>query len=129
MQTIKNDASLQQAITALEQQRAAEAYALREQWDLTRENLNPLTLLKDGVKDTLTSPKLGSGLLKGLLSLGAGFITKRLIVGASGGAVRKVVGTIAQTGATSLAYKGSDLIKEKGAPLLSGWLKKLKIGN
>src|SRR5258707_695472 len=113
MQTIKNDASLQQAINALEQQRKMEGHALREHWDVTRENLNPLSLFKEGVKDTLTSPKVGAGLLKGLVSLGAGFITKKLIVGASGGAVRKIVGTIAQTGATSLAFKGSDLVKEK----------------
>lgn len=129
MQAIRNDASLQQAILDLESKRSQEAAGLREQWDYTRKNLNPLTLLKDGVKDTLTSPNLGAGLLKGLLSLGAGFVTKKLVVGSSGGVVRKVFGTIAQTGATSLAFKGSDLVKEKAAPFLSRFLKKLKVGN
>lgn len=128
MQAINNDASLQQAIYELERQKQNQGVALREQWDYTRRNLSPLTLLKDGVKDLFTSPDVRSGALKGLLSLGAGFLTRKLVLGASPGTVRKVVGTLAQTGATSLAYKGTDVLKDKGAPLLSKWLKKLKIG-
>ncbi|RZJ68282.1 MAG: hypothetical protein EOO50_02355 [Flavobacterium sp.] len=128
MQVIRNDASLQQAIIELEQRKNGEAIALRDQWDYTRKNLNPLTILKDGVKDLFTSSDVKSGALKGILSLGAGFLTRKLFLGSSPGMIRKVVGTIAQTGATSLAFKSTDVLKDKGAPLLSKWLKKLKIG-
>lgn len=128
MHLIKNDATLQQAILALEQKKQQEAVALRDQWEYTRSNLNPISMLKEGVKDLFTSSDVKTGALKGILSLGAGFLTRKLVLGSSPGVVRKVVGTLAQTGATSLAFKGTDTLKEKGAPLLSKWLKKMKIG-
>lgn len=128
MLRIKNDNDLQEAILNLERQKDNQSIALREQWDHTRQNLNPLSLVKDGVKDMFTSSDVRSGALKGLLSLATGFLTRKLIIGNSGSMARKVVGTLAQTGATSLAYKGTDAIQHKGAPLLSNLLKKLKIG-
>lgn len=128
MQRIKNDYDLQQAILELERQKNSESLALRTQWDHTRKNLNPLTILKDGVKDLFTSPDVRSGALKGIIGLATGFVTRKLIVGKSGSTARKLVGTLAQTGATSLAFKGTGAIQEKGASLLSGLLKKMKIG-
>lgn len=128
MQRIRNDHDLQEAILALEQQKNADAQALRAQWDHTKHNLNPLTILKEGVKDLFSSPDVKSGALKGLLSLATGFVTRKLVVGKSGSLARKVVGTLAQTGATSLAFKGTGAIQEKGASLLSNLLKKMKIG-
>jgi hypothetical protein len=86
-------------------------------------------LLKDGFKDTISSPDFKGNLIKGALSLATGFFTKKLIVGPSAGIAKQVLGTIAQTGATTLAYKGAEAIKTKGAPFLSGILRKMKIGN
>lgn len=124
MQVIKNDATLQAAITELIRERDAQLLDLKQDWEIAKTELNPLTLLKNGAINAVTSPDL----IKGLLSLAAGFVTRKLIVGGNGGAVRKIVGTVAQTGATSLAYKGGDMLKKKAAPFLSTFLKKLKIG-
>jgi len=127
MHPITNDASLQKAIAQLQRQKDEQLVALSDQWQETKSNLNPMTILKDGVKDLFSSSDVKSGMFKGLLSLGAGFLTRKLVVGSSGGAARKIMGTLAQTGATSLAFKGSDALKDKAAPFLSKWLKKMKI--
>ncbi|RZJ71042.1 hypothetical protein [Flavobacterium sp.] len=128
MRQIRNDKELQEAILELKHQRRSEGLALQTQWDHTRKNLNPIAWAKEGVMDLFRSPDVKSGALKGLLSLATGFVTRKLVVGNSGGIVRKVVGTLAQTGATSLAYKGTGAIQEKGASWLSKTLKKMKIG-
>jgi|GEM_PF-2744056 len=129
MPQIKNDFDLQQAILELERQKTDDGQALRDQWDHTKKNLNPMTLVKDGVKELFSAPDVKTGVVKGLLGLASGFVTRKLVVGKSDSMARKVMGTLAQTGVTSLAFKRSDAIQEKGASLLSGLLKKMKIGN
>ncbi len=128
MLSIKNDTDLQAAILELENRKHTELAALHEQWDHTKQNLNPLSIIKDGALDLFRSPDVKSGALKGMLSLATGFLTRKLIVGNAGGVTGKIVGALAQTGATSLAYKGTNAIQEKGASFLSGLLKKMKIG-
>jgi len=128
MQPIKNDHDLQLAILELEKQKTDHGQALRDQWDVTKENLNPMTMLKDGVKELFSAPDVRTGVFKGLLGLASGFVTRKLVVGKSDSMARKVVGTLAQTGVTSLAFKRSDGLQEKGVSLLSNLLKKMKIG-
>ncbi|NMH28919.1 hypothetical protein [Flavobacterium silvaticum] len=128
MKGLKNNEELQLAIMELTVKRNRERDALIQQWNEVKVEFTPANLLKDGVKDAFSNSDIKSGLLKSLLSLGAGFLTRNLIMGSTPGLVGKVVGTLAQTGATSLAYKSTDKLKEKGAPILSKFLKKLKIG-
>lgn len=129
MQTISNNATLDLAIRELETRRSSELSDLKEHWDHTRKELNPLTLLKDEFKETIASPNFKSALLKGAIGLATGFLTKKLIVGSSAGLVTKAVGALAQTGITGLAFKNTENIKEKGASFLQGILKKMKIGS
>ncbi len=127
MQVIKDKSSLAGAIRQLESRRVAQADSLREQWELTQSNLNPLTIVKDEVRDTISSPQFGSKVFKGLFSIVSGYITRRLIVGSSGSSFKKALGTIAQTGATGVLLKNTDQITQKGASVISSLLKKLKI--
>lgn len=127
MQVIKDDASLAEAIRLLENRRISQEDSLKEHWELTLTNLNPITLLKDGIKDTFSSPDFKSTLLKGAIGLATGFFTKKLIVGSSHSAIKAIIGTIAQTGATSLAFQNTEDIKSKGVSFLSNMLKKIKI--
>lgn len=127
MQVIKDDASLAEAIRLLENRRVSQEDSLKEHWELTLTNLNPITILKKSINDTFSSPDIKSILLKGAIGLATGFFTKKLIIGSSHSALKAVIGTIAQTGATSLAFKNTDDIKSKGASFLSNMLKKIKI--
>ncbi len=127
--TITNDASLQQAISNLERQKQLQKIELSAHWETTKESLNPLSLFKNGMSEAFSSPDVLSGLFRGIISLGAGFVTRKLVLGENPGGLRKVVGTVAQTGVTSVAFKKSEGLKEKGAPLLSRFLKKLKFNS
>lgn len=127
--TPTDNASLEHAIKELEMLQTVQKNDLRAHFEQTKEALNPANLFKDGVKEAFHSSSFQTTAAKSLLSLGLGYLTKKLIVGDSPGAFRKTVGTLAQTGATGYAFKNSDLLATKGAPLLSRLLKKIKIGN
>lgn len=127
MQVIKNKQSLDNAIRQLESRRVMQADGIREHWEQTREELNPINIFKDEMRDTLSSGDFTGEVFKGVFSLVSGFITKKLIVGHSESSFKKIIGTIAQTGATGMIYKNTDEMTTKGASMLSSFLKKLKI--
>ncbi len=127
MQVIKDLNSIEGAIRQLESRKVLQRDALREQWEFTRHELNPMNIIKEEIRETVSSPKFGSQVFNGVFSLVSGFITKKLIVGESNSSFKKMLGTIAQTSATGVIYKNSDEIKQKGASTLSSFLKKLKI--
>jgi hypothetical protein len=127
MQVIKNKSGLENAIRQLESRRVSQADSLREHWEVTREELNPVNIFKDEMHDTLASPGFGSTVAKGIFSLVTGIITKKLVVGSSESSFKKVLGTLAQTGATGMIYKNSEQMTTSGASALSSFLKKLKI--
>ena len=127
MQVITTKTGLENAIRQLESRRVSQADALREHWEMTREELNPVNIFKDEVRDTLSSPDFTGTVTKGIFSLVSGFITKKLVVGSSDSSFKKILGTLAQTGATGMIYKNSDQMASSGASALSSFLKKLKI--
>lgn len=129
MQVITNDAALANAIRLLESRRVMQADELRLQWKKTKENLNPAALIKDGIRETVNAPDFKENVVKGVLSLATGLITKKVLVGSSHSALKSLLGTLIQTGVTGMAFKNADPIKSKGASLLSGFLKKLRIGD
>ncbi len=126
-QVIKDLKTIDGAIRQLESRRVMQQDALRVQWSVTQSELNPMNILKDEIRETVSNPKFGSQLLKGVISVASGFVTKKLIVGDSKSSFKKMIGTIAQTGATGALYKNSEEIKVKGASALSSFLKKLKL--
>ncbi len=128
MQVIKDDASLAEAIRLLESRDVMQTEDLRLQWDKAKEELNPGTLVKDAIRDTMAAPDFKENVIKGAVSFATGLLTKKAILGSAHGGLASLVGTLVQTGVTGLAYKNADPIKSKGASLLSGLLKKLKIG-
>ncbi len=127
MQVIKDLKSIDGAIYQLERRKVMQRDELRIQWEKTQHELSPMNIIKDEIRDTVSSPKFGGQVFNGLISLVSGFVTKKLIVGDSDSSFKKMLGTIAQTSATGVIYKNSDEIKHKGASALSSFLKKMKI--
>ncbi|HEX8563406.1 MAG TPA: hypothetical protein VF676_10545 [Flavobacterium sp.] len=127
MQAIKDDASLAEAIRVLESRNLMQTEDLKLQWEKAKENLNPGAMIKDGIRDTVTAPDFKENMIKGAVSFATGLLTKKAIVGSAHGGLRSLLGTLIQTGVTGLAYSNADPIKSKGASLLSGFLKKIRI--
>jgi len=140
--TVKDNKSLNEAIAFLENQQKSDMYLLKEHFEFTKQELNPANIVKDKIHDlkenfqsALTSPSLKGKLLKGALGIATGFLTKRFIVGPTGGIMSKLAGTALQTGVSSLLMKAPDTlenvhlenIKEDGISMLQKGLGKLKI--
>ena len=127
MQAIKDDASLAEAIRVLESRNVMQTEDLKLQWKKAKENLSPFSFIKDGIHDTVTAPDFKENMIKGAVSFATGLLTKKAIVGSAHGGLASLLGTLIQTGVTGLTYSNAEPIKSKGASLLSGFLKKLRI--
>lgn len=140
--TVRDNKSLNEAIAFLENQQKSEAYLLKEHFEFTKQELNPVNIVKDKIQDVkeqfqeaISSPSLKGKLLKGAVGLASGFLAKRFLIGSSSGIVSKIAGTALQTGVSSLLMKAPDNleeinignIKEDGISMLQKGLNKLKI--
>lgn len=131
MITVKDNKSLNEAIAFLENQQKSELYLLKEHFDFTKEQLNPLKIIKDGFTDAMDSPDIKGKLLKGVFGLVSGFLAKKFVIGSNAGIISKLAGTALQTGVTGLIMKNGpqniEAVKDNGILFLQKALNKLKI--
>ena len=102
------------AIQLLEVEQAINRQLLKEQLHLAYERLKPVNLLKSSLHEVISSPTLTDNILGTVISLASGFLTKKLVVGASGNIIRKVLGSILQFGVTTVVQQHPDAIKSVG---------------
>ena len=112
MQVIKDDRSLAEAILAMENQQKAELDLLKRHFDFTLDQLNPVNIVKEkfseavsSVSETVSSDSFKNKALKFGVGLASGFLTKKLIVGSSGGLFKKLLGMAVQAGVSGLVMK------------------------
>jgi len=111
---IKNSQDLKTAIADLEKKKTIQEEALSNELHAAYESLKPLNILKNAT----SSPVVRNSLLKGAIGLGAGILSKNIIVGNSTGLLTRAVGNILKFGVATLVAKNSGKIKEKGTGLL-----------
>jgi len=140
--TVKDNKTLNEAIAFLENQQRSDAYLLKEHFEFTKQELNPVNIVKDKIQDVkesiqgaISSPSLKGKLIKSGLGLASGFLAKRFLIGSGGGIVSKLAGTALQTGVSTLLMKAPDSleninvdkVKYDGISMLQKGLSKLKI--
>lgn len=96
---------LDRRISELEIQRKEESALLREQFKITYDSLKPLNLIKRSLMDLTESPELKGDLLNSALSLAAGHLGKKVIIGSTDNPLKQVLGTFLQMGITNLVSK------------------------
>jgi len=101
MQNITSVAALKNAIQFKEVEQAVKGQLLKEQLYFTLENLKPANLIKGTLKDLASSPKLYENVLGTVVGIATGYLSKKIIVGFSGGIISKIFGSILQIGVTS----------------------------
>jgi hypothetical protein len=114
MYNITSSAELKNAIQLLEVEHARQGQLLQEQFHLTYESLKPINIIKSTVKDIASSPYLMDNLLGSVMGLATGYLSKKIVVGASNNIFRKFFGSILQFGVTNLVAQHSDAIKSFG---------------
>lgn len=124
MRKITSVSELKEEIFRLEIKQAHEARLLKEQFMITRESLKPANLIKSSINDLITSPDLKENILNTTLSLAAGYLSKKIIVGSSQNPFKQILGTLLQMGVTNIVSKNSDGIKSAAMNLINNFLSK-----
>lgn len=109
MKGIKTGEELKAKIAELEKQKDIEEAAIKYEFKETYETYKPANILKNTLSEVSASPTFKHNLLNVALGLGAGYLSKKLVVGRSAGLLKRVMGTALQFGVTSLvAKKGTE---------------------
>jgi hypothetical protein len=125
MKTINNSQDLKNAILELERKKDVEENELKEKFHETYESYKPANLLKNTMEEVAASPKFRHNLLNVAIGLGAGYLSKKLVIGKSAGIVKRVLGTALQFGITSLVAKKGEQITDQLIPKKKSLLKRI----
>ncbi|HEY5465333.1 MAG TPA: hypothetical protein VIJ95_18915 [Hanamia sp.] len=105
LESISNTSDLNAAIKRLERKKMLMEEDLKDHFHELLENLKPANILKNTLHEVQESVPLKNNLLKIALGLGAGYFSRKMIVGKSAGLVKKALGTVLQFGITQFVAK------------------------
>ena len=108
LEKIANTADLEVAIKRLERRKLLLEEDLKDQVHVIFESLKPTNILRHTIHEVQESTELKHNLLKVALGLGAGYFSRKLVIGKSAGLVKKALGTALQYGITNFVAKKND---------------------
>jgi hypothetical protein len=108
LEAIANTTDLSVAIKRLERKRQRLEEELKDDFHTILQELKPTNLLKNTLHEIQESTPLKHNLLKVALGLGAGYFSRKLVIGKSAGIVKKALGTALQYGITNFIAKKDD---------------------
>jgi len=115
--------ALQEAIALLEIRQMEEQNMLRHQFKATFESLKPINLLKGAWHDLTSSPDIKEDLMSNAIGLTTGFLSRRVLLGASRNPIKKIVGSLLQFAVANLVSRHSGTIKSAGQALVQRFFK------
>jgi hypothetical protein len=118
---VTNALELKAAIAELEQRKIYQERMLIEQFNHTYESLKPINIIKSTFNHVVHSPDLKTNLLDATIGLGAGIISKKLMVRGSSNFFRKMAGTLLEFAIAGIVTKNSGGIKKAGKGLLDNF--------
>ncbi len=124
MKKITSILELKESILLLEIRQVQEGQLLKEQFKITYENLRPVNLIKNKFYELATTPNLKGDLLDAALSLVAGYLSRKIAVGATNNPLKQLLGTLLQMDVTSIVSKNTDEIKSTVMHLINNILNK-----
>jgi hypothetical protein len=114
MHNIKCEADIILAITELEEKQFEEEQVLRQQLRLIAENIRPINLIKNTLREAADSQDLKNDLLKTVVGITAGFLTKVVLESVTDNPAKKVVGATVIYGAANILVNNPDALKATG---------------
>ena len=112
MDGITSLAELRQQIAVLESRQIEEETALRARLHGASEAARPANIIKSAVRELTSAPVLKEQLITALVSLGAGWLAKKLILHESDNStLGKVIGLLAQYGITAAIASNPEVVK------------------
>ena len=116
---INNAADLKIAIERLENQNLIQKNVITEQFNNTLESLKPMNLLKSSFSKVTKTPGLVENIINATVGLGAGLLSKKILIGKSTGILKKLLGNAVEFGVAGLITKNSASIKSTGMNLFN----------
>jgi len=114
MKKIKTETDLKIAILLLETQQSDERRMLKEQLQETYERVKPLNLLKNTLKQLVSSRELKENLFSTSVGMTAGHLSKSVYEGLSHNPFKKILGTGLLLGITNLVSNNPEIIQSLG---------------
>ena len=108
LEKIANTADLDLAIKRLERKKALMEEDLKDHVHIILESLRPTNILKHTIHEVQESTEIKHNLFKVALGLGAGYFSRKLVIGKSAGLVKKALGTALQYGITNFVAEKND---------------------
>lgn len=108
LEIIANTTDLATAIKRLERRRNFLGEDVKDHFHIVLEELKPTNILKNTLYEVQESTTLKHNLLKVAIGLGAGYFSRKMVVGKSAGLVKKALGTALQYGITNFIAKKDD---------------------
>jgi hypothetical protein len=105
LEMIGNTSDLHTAIKRLERKKALVEEDIKVQTHALLETLKPTNILRHTIHEVQESTELKHNLLKVAIGLGAGYFSRKLVIGKSAGLVKKALGTALQYGITNFVAK------------------------
>jgi len=114
MQNINSASELTNAIQLLEIEQEFKGQLLKQQLHLTFESFKPVNILKGTFKSIITSPNLIDNIIGTSVGIATGYLSKKIVVGASSNIIRKLLGSVLQIGVTNSVSQHPEAIKLLG---------------
>lgn len=108
METIYTIDSLNQKIKLLEEQQDREWCDIKDEIDEIKENLKPLNLIRNTVQEVNEAVGFKSDLAQSAISIGIGYLAKKLVVGKTDSTFKNILGSVLQLAVTTLVAKPAD---------------------
>jgi len=124
MHNIVTESDLRNAILVLESKQAGEKVMLKQQLQATYESVKPINLIRSTLMEAAQSPDMKDNLVNSTIGISAGYLTKALFQGFSGGPVRKILGTAIMFGIKNLVAHHPEAVRS-GRKVLFGFLRKI----
>ena len=109
LEKIANTTDLRTAIDRLKAKATLQENLMKDQFHEILVSLKPTNILKTTIHEIQETPRLKGNLFKIALGLGAGYFSRKMVVGKSAGIVKKALGAAIQYGITqAIATKPED---------------------
>ncbi|MES2798013.1 MAG: hypothetical protein V4683_18745 [Bacteroidota bacterium] len=116
---MKNDINiLNERISLLKYQQAQQIILLKDQIDITLENLKPINLIKNTMQEVAASNEIKDNLMNNAIGLTTGYLSKKVLIGATHNPIKRIVGTLLQFAIANFVANHSETIKAVGTVLV-----------
>jgi len=108
---INTETDLNCALYQLEKKQAEEGRLLKEKFLMTYESIKPANLFRSTLGDVSSSPFLIENIIGTVVGLGTGYLSRKIMFGASGNIFKKLFGLILQFSITNIVAKHPNIVK------------------